>query len=177
VGVVSAGSRFYRTRMVAWVIQLSPDGRYGRVPIPYAPRPRTGWIPLKGLRRSNTPYSVSADLSAHRLTVRKLGRVMFRVPMATGAPWSPTPTGRYFVTDRVPFSPRGPLGAFAFGISGIQTRLPPGWRGGDQLAIHGTNNPASIGRSASAGCLRVARAVLDRLKRILVLGTPVVIRA
>ena len=172
-----SGSRYYHTPSVAWVLEVSDNGRYGRVPIPYVSKPRTGWISLRGLRRSHTPYSVVADLSAHRLTVQKLDRVLFRVPMATGAPWSPTPPGRYFVTDRVPFAPGGPLGAFAFGISGIQPRLPMGWQGGNQLAIHGTSNPASIGRSASAGCLRVARTVLERLKRILKLGTPVVIRA
>lgn len=176
VGVVPVGSKYYRTRTVAWVLQLSADGRYGRVPIPYTSRPKTGWIRLRGLRRSHTPYLLTADLSAHRLTVRKFGRVLFRAPIAIGAPWSPTPPGRYFVTDRVPFDPRGPLGAFAFGISGIQTRLPPGWHGGNQLAIHGTNNPGSIGRSVSAGCLRVARSALERLKRILILGTPVVIQ-
>jgi lipoprotein-anchoring transpeptidase ErfK/SrfK len=176
IGVVPAGSKYYRTPTVAWVLELSPNGQYGRVPIPYTSRRKTGWISLRGLKRSHTPYVVNADLSAHGLTVRKLGRVLFRAPMATGAPWSPTPPGLYFVTDRVPFNPRGPLGAFAFGISGIQTRLPAGWHGGNQLAIHGTNNPASIGRSVSAGCLRVARAVLERLKRILALGTPVIIQ-
>jgi lipoprotein-anchoring transpeptidase ErfK/SrfK len=176
VGTVPVGSKYYGTRTVAWVMELSADNRYGRVSIPYTSRPRTGWVRLRGLKRSHTPYMVNADLSAHRLTVRKMGRILFRVPMATGAPWSPTPPGRYFVTDRVPFDPRGPLGAFAFGISGIQTRLPPGWHGGNQLAIHGTNNPGSIGRSVSAGCLRVARAALERLKRILILGTPVVIQ-
>jgi lipoprotein-anchoring transpeptidase ErfK/SrfK len=176
VGTVPRGSKYYRTRTVAWVLEVSGNGRYGRVPIPYSGTRRTGWIRLRGLSRSHTPYAVRADLSAHRLTVTKSGRILFRMRMATGAPRSPTPAGLYFVTDRIPFDQRGPLGAFAFGISGIQTHLPPGWGGGNQLAIHGTNNPASIGRSASAGCLRVSRASLERLKPILLLGTPVVIR-
>lgn len=176
VGVVPRGSKYYGIPTVAWVMQVSRDGRYGKVPIPYSRTRRTGWIPLRGLKRSYTPYVVQVDLSDHRITVRKLGRLVFRTRAATGASWSPTPTGLYFVTDRVPFNPRGPLGAFAFGISGIQTRLPPGWNGGNQLAIHGTNNPGSIGRSVSAGCLRVSRAALERLKPILLLGTPVIIQ-
>lgn len=161
---------------MAWVVEVSRDGRYGKVPIPYSRTRKTGWIPLQGLERSHTPYVIRADLSGHRITVRKLGRLLFRIRAATGAPRSPTPPGLYFVTDRVPFDPRGPLGAFAFGISGIQTRLPPGWSGGNQLAIHGTNNPGSIGKSVSAGCLRVSRAALERLKPILRLGTPVIIQ-
>jgi lipoprotein-anchoring transpeptidase ErfK/SrfK len=83
--------------------------------------------------------------------------------------------GEYFVTDRVPFSAGGPLGSFAFGISGIQPRLPAGWSGGNQLAIHGTNDPWSIGRSASAGCVRVSETTLDRLIPLLVYGTPVIV--
>jgi lipoprotein-anchoring transpeptidase ErfK/SrfK len=80
------------------------------------------------------------------------------------------------VTDRVAFS-GGALGTFAFGISGIQPRLPAGWSGGNQLAIHGTNQPWSIGTSASAGCVRVSEAMLAKLKPLLAYGTPVVIHA
>ena len=114
------------------------------------------------------------DLSEHRITVTKFDRVLFGMPAATGAAASPTPVGEYFVTDRIAFS-GGSLGTFAFGISGIQPRLPAGWSGGNQLAIHGTNDPSSIGRSASAGCLRVSERSLDRLKPLLQLGTPVIV--
>jgi lipoprotein-anchoring transpeptidase ErfK/SrfK len=118
---------------------------------------------------------VHADLSEHRLEVLRDGRVLFRARAATGAPSSPTPPGRYFVTDRVAMPQGGAFGTFAFGLSGIQTNLPAGWTGGDQLAIHGTNDPGSIGTSASAGCLRVSERILDRLRPLLRLGTPVVI--
>ena len=71
--------------------------------------------------------------------------------------------------------PSGPFGWYAFGLSGHQPNLPAGWSGGDQLAIHGTNNPSSIGTAASAGCLRVSATALGTLKRFLRLGTPVVV--
>ena len=67
------------------------------------------------------------------------------------------------------------LGSFAFGISGIQPHLPAGWSGGNQLAIHGTNDPSSIGTSASAGCVRVSEWALAHFEPLLRLGTPVVI--
>lgn len=177
VGTMPAGSRYYGTPLVAWVLEVSEDGRYARVPVPFAARPATGWLRLRGLETSATRVRVIADLSSHRIEVWRGGRVLFRASAATGASASPTPTGRYFVTDRVPFPGGGVLGTFAFGISGIQTRLPAGWTGGDQLAIHGTNAPATIGRSTSAGCLRVSEQVLDRLRPMLRLGTPVIVRA
>ena len=54
-------------------------------------------------------------------------------------------------------------------------RCRPSWTGGDQIAIHGTNEPASIGRAASLGCLRVGSRGLRVLERMVPLGTPVVI--
>jgi lipoprotein-anchoring transpeptidase ErfK/SrfK len=77
----------------------------------------------------------------------------------------------------VPFSAGSSYGSFAFGISGIQPNLPAGWTGGNQLAIHGTNQPATIGRSASAGCIRVSETTLARLLPLLAYGTPIVIHA
>jgi lipoprotein-anchoring transpeptidase ErfK/SrfK len=175
VGVVPAGSKYYGIPIVAWVEEVSADGRWGRVELPYTWPRREGWIRLAGLGRETTRVRVEVDLSAHLVTVRKFGTVLFRAPGATGASSSPTPVGEYFVTDRVPFSAGGPLGSFAFGISGIQPRLPAGWSGGNQLAIHGTNNPSSIGLSASAGCVRVSETTLDRLIPLLVYGTPVIV--
>ncbi len=176
VGTVAEASKYYGVPLVAWVEQTNRAGTWGRVALPYVWPHRDGWIPLAGLARETTRVKVHVDLSAHRVVVTKRDRVVYRVSGATGAPWSPTPAGDYFVTDRVPFAAGSSLGSFAFGISGIQPRLPAGWTGGNQLAIHGTNEPWSIGRSVSAGCVRVSESALGRFEPILRLGTPVVIR-
>jgi lipoprotein-anchoring transpeptidase ErfK/SrfK len=176
VGHVATVSKYYHVPLVLWVEQISPNGRWGRVELPYA-WPRTeGWIPLEGLRQETTWVTVRVDLSSRTVRVYKRDRLLYRVAGAIGAPSSPTPPGDYVVTDRVPFARGGYLGSFAFGISGIQPRLPVGWSGGNQLAIHGTNNPASIGQAASAGCVRVSEWALERFKPLLRLGTPVLIR-
>jgi len=175
IGWMPASSLSYHQPILSWVYRRSANGRFGRVSVPYVSPHRRGWIDLRGLRLSRTGVRVDADLSRHLIVVRRRGSVLFRVRAATGAPSTPTPTGRYFVTDRVPFSAGSSYGTFAFGISGIQPRLPAGWTGGDQLAIHGTNEPWSIGRSVSAGCLRVSESALAKLKPLLRLGIPVVI--
>lgn len=177
IGVVPAGSKYFGIPIVAWVERVSADGGWGLVELPYTWPRRHGWIRLAGLDRRKTQIRVVVDLSAHRVTVSKLGRVLFRAPGATGSPSTPTPVGEYFVTDRVPFSAGSSYGSFAFGISGIQPNLPAGWTGGNQLAIHGTNQSSTIGRSASAGCIRVSETTLARLLPLLAYGTPVVIHA
>jgi hypothetical protein len=174
IGVVPASSKYYHVPTTAWVEVVSENGRWGRVEIPYASPRRDGWILLNGLRTDRTFVEVHVDLSRRWLTVEKRGEVLFGVRTAVGAAASPTPAGEYFVTDRIPFS-GGPLGTFAFGISGIQPHLPAGWSGGNQLAIHGTSDPSSIGTRASAGCMRVSERTLDRLKPLLRLGTPVIV--
>ena len=174
VGTMPSGSKYYDVPITAWVEEVSPDGRWGRVEIPYVWPRKHGWIALRDLVRRTTNVEVHVDLSEHRITVTRSGDVLFGMPAATGAAVSPTPPGEYFVTDRIAFS-GGSLGTFAFGISGIQPKLPPGWNGGNQLAVHGTSDPSSIGRSASAGCMRVSERSLDRLKPLLQLGTPVIV--
>jgi lipoprotein-anchoring transpeptidase ErfK/SrfK len=177
VGAVAHVSRFYRAPLVLWVEEVvrRGDRSWGRIELPYVFPRRDGWILLDGLARDTTWVTVTVDLSEHELVVERRGEVVVRAPGATGAPVSPTPPGNYVVTDRVPFAAGSYLGSFAFGISGIQPRLPPGWSGGDQLAIHGTNSPWSIGRSVSAGCVRVSEGTLDRLLPLLRQGTPVLI--
>jgi lipoprotein-anchoring transpeptidase ErfK/SrfK len=177
IGTLPSSSKYYHVDLVAWVEKVSPDGTWGRVEIPYVWPRRDGWIPLRGLRRSTTHVEVEVDLSRHRVIVTKFGRVVDGFSAAIGAASSPTPPGEYFVTDRIPFPGGGPLGTFAFGISGIQPHLPAGWSGGNQLAIHGTDQPSTIGTSASAGCIRVSEGSLRRLLPMLRLGTPVVIHA
>jgi lipoprotein-anchoring transpeptidase ErfK/SrfK len=176
IGRMPAGSRFFDVPLKAWIMERSNNRRFGKVTIPYSGSRATGWIRLRGLDLGRTRYSVSVDLSRRVLTVKRLNKVVMRFPAATGAPSSPSPVGRYFVTDRVSADPGGPFGSFAFGLSGIQPNLPPGWTGGDQMAIHGTNDPSSIGRPVTAGCPRVSERALDRLKPVMRLGTPVEIK-
>jgi lipoprotein-anchoring transpeptidase ErfK/SrfK len=175
VGTVVTSSKYYHVPMVVWVERLSRDRDWGLVELPYTWPRKEGWIHLTGLRRATTAVEVHVDLSRHWVSVFKRDERLFGFRAATGSRVSPTPPGHYVVTDRIPFARGSYLGSFAFGISGIQPRLPPGWSGGDQLAIHGTSAPSTIGTSASAGCLRVSEAALSRLKPLLRLGTPVLI--
>ena len=177
LGRVVSTSKYYRVPIVMWVEETNAKGTWGRVELPYVWPRVDGWIPLSGLSRATTFVHVDIDLSEHRVRVYKHDELLYSVAGAVGAWSSPTPPGEYVVTDRVPFAPGGSLGSFAFGISGIQPRLPAGWSGGNQLAIHGTNNPSSIGTNASAGCVRVSEWALDRFKPLLRLGTPVVVHS
>ena len=134
-----------------------------------------GWVPRTAavsLRR--VTYALEADLSQRLLTLRDDGRVVFRRRVSIGAGSSPTPSGRFHVSDQISGT-RWRLGCCIVVLSGTQPRLPAGWNGGDRLAIHGrASSSESIGAPTSAGCLHATEATLRELAR-LPLGTPVVI--
>ena len=143
------------------------------------PNNRLAWVHRRatGLRLRRTRWSLHADLSARTLTLRKGRRRVHRMTVAIGRPGSETPTGRFAVTDRLSGSRFGPYyGCCILALSGHQPNTPPGWTGGNRLAIHGTDSPSTIGAAASAGCLRAADGDLQVLMRNVPLGTPVFIR-
>ena len=161
-----------------WLVRTARHDRWGEAVLPLRPNGVTGWIDLRGLRTLRTNVWVAASLQRRQLWLMRGGRPVAGFASAIGAAATPTPAGRFSVTDRVyTGDPGGPFGWFAFGLSGHQPNLPPQWAGGDQLAIHGTNDPGSIGTPASHGCLRVSAGALAQLRGWLRLGTPVVVMA
>jgi hypothetical protein len=147
------------------------------VRLPERDNDELGWIRERDVRWVPLRTRVDVDLSARRLLLRRDGRVVMRVRVAVGAPANPTPTGRFGVTDHLRPAPGSPYGCCILALSGHQTKLPPGWPGGDRLAIHGTTNEATIGGAVSSGCLRARAADLRRLMRRVPLGATVVVRA
>jgi hypothetical protein len=146
---------------------------------PELPNGRLGWIDARSssLDLGLVSTRIEVDLSRRQLTVLGRGRLR-RMSVAIGAPASPTPVGRFAVTDKLPgarFS--ASYGCCILALSGHQTKLPPGWSGGDRLAIHATQDPQDIGQRMSAGCVRGLDADLRYLMQVVPLGTAVVIRS
>ena len=88
-------------------------------------------------------------------------------------PASPTPIGRFAITDTFRGNLNPAYGCCALATSATQSDLPSGWLGGDRIAIHGTTGP--LGAALSHGCIRASNAAVSALVRRVGLGTPVVI--
>ena len=154
-------------------------GRWAGVPSPALRNGRLGWVDTGdgALRHTKVNVRLIVRLSHRRLELRIRRRLVRSIPVAIGRPGSSTPTGRFSVTDEIAGGRFGPYyGCCILALSGHQPHRPPGWTGGDRLAIHGTNAPSSVGTPSSAGCLRAADADLRVLIRRVPLGTPVIIR-
>lgn len=148
-----------------------------RVQLPIRPNGAEGWIHADAVRRYRVDFRILVDLSDRQVTVYRAGEQLVRTPTAIGRPETPTPTGSFYVNQRLLASdPSGPWGPGGIGISAFSPTLRH-WPQGGPIAIHGTNEPESIGQVASNGCLRIDNAVLQRLIHLIPDGTPVLVRS
>jgi lipoprotein-anchoring transpeptidase ErfK/SrfK len=149
-----------------------------KVIAPELPNGKRGWIDARATDGGAVAFRMRVDLSARRLEVVRSGRVIRRIRTAVGEQGTPTPTGTYGITDKVPFTDRGsPYGCCALALSAHQPDTPSEWSGGDRIAIHATPASDSIGRPVTLGCMRVPAPDARWLMRRIPLGTLVSIRA
>lgn len=151
-----------------WVAVLAPELKNGRV----------GWLRMRQVKSFDTvPWSLHADVSKRLLVVRRAGKTIRRIRVGVGRPGHSTPTGRFAVTDRLKVrDPGSPYGCCVLALSGHQTNLPPGWPGGDRLAVHATSDLSGLGNAVSLGCMRARPRDARWLIRRVSLGSPVFIR-
>ena len=147
-----------------------------RVRLPRRPNGRIGWVRARDVALAAVDTRLLVDLSARRVTLYRDGRRVLTTTAAIGSSATPTPTGEYYVDQRLyAADPSGPFGPAAVGIAAYSEVLT-GWAQGGPIAIHGTNRPDLIGRAVSNGCIRVRNDVLRRIFRASLAGTPVVIQ-
>lgn len=156
---------------VLLVKRLSPG--WAQVYLPVRPNLLTGWVPTGSVLLRRDGYRVVVRERRHLLTLWRDDRLAMRVRIGVGSALTPTPAGRYYVTQVLQPPPGGPFGRYALGLSGHSNVLRSFGGGDGQLAIHGTNDPSSIGRDVSHGCIHVDDAAITRLALTLPLGTPV----
>ncbi len=153
-------------------------GRWLAVVSTLRPNSRLGWVRAGAVRLTRTQASLVLDLSRRRLLFKEGDRVVRRVTVGVGRPSSPTPTGRFALTDKLSGYNYGSYyGCCILALSAHQPNLPAGWTGGDRIAIHGTNAPSTIGAASSAGCLHARDTDLRVLMRRVPLGAPVFIHS
>jgi L,D-transpeptidase catalytic domain len=153
-------------------------GRWLAVVSTRLPNGRLGWVKRRDVYLASTEISIHLDLSRRRLLLKRGDQVIRRIVVGVGRPSSPTPRGRFAVTDKLSgYRYSSAYGCCIVALSAHQPYLPASWRGGNRIAIHGTNVPSSIGVASSAGCPHAGYADMQALMRRVPLGAPVFIRA
>jgi len=150
------------------------------VTAPHLPNGSLGWFRMRHapVEWSRIRSWVKVDLSARTITVGRGKHVVDRARVGIGQRGTPTPRGRFAITDKLHGPRFGPAyGRFILALSGTQTQGLSNWHGPKRLAIHGTPSPGKIGRRASLGCVVASDQKLARIVHEVHLGTPVIINA
>ncbi|UOY88811.1 L,D-transpeptidase [Bacillus glycinifermentans] len=121
-------------------------------------------VPLQAFIRDPAPipYRIIVSISARTLKLYNRGRLIKTFPIGVGKILTQTPKGEYVIVNRQA-NPGGPYGAYWLGLSKRH------------YGIHGTNNPASIGKAVSKGCIRMHNRDVLELASIVPNGTRVTI--
>ena len=149
-----------------------------RVFLPRRPNETTGWIRREQVRLRPIVHQVEVDLSSRTARLLRDGRTVRSWPVGIGRQATPTPTGSFYLTVKLrPPQISAVYGARALGISGYSDVLEQFGTGDGQIALHGTADPADLGREVSNGCVRLDNAAITSLAQTLPLGSPVTIRS
>jgi len=131
---------------------------------------------------------ITVDRKEHMLELTEGDSLLAALPITPGSEILPTPEGKWRILGvsaqptfrwdegvlnhgvrtenyyNLPAGPNNPVGVMWVGLN------KPG------IGIHGTNNPQTIGRAASHGCMRVANWDIIRLSKMITEGMTVVIK-
>lgn len=108
-------------------------------------------------------YRIIVDLTQRMLYLLDNNIVIRGFPVGIGKMLTVTPSGEYTIINKQP-NPGGPFGVFWMGLSK------------PHYGIHGTNDPSSIGKMVSHGCIRMYNEDVLSLAAIVPIGTRVTIR-
>jgi len=132
-----------------------------------------GVLALRAMAQEAPKRTIVVSLEDRKLALIENGQVKKVYPVAVGKPSTPSPVGTFTIERRivnptyhhngktVPPGPGNPVGTRWMGLS-IQG-----------YGIHGTNEPRSIGKAASHGCIRMAKADLEEFFELVAVGDTV----
>jgi lipoprotein-anchoring transpeptidase ErfK/SrfK len=154
--------------------ELVPIAEWLEVMLPVRPNGTVGWIRTSNVDLSLDPFRIDIDVSERRLDLYEGDVLTLSTEIAVGVGATPTPHGQFYLAELLqPPDPNGVYGPYAFGLSGFSEVLDRFAGGDGVIGIHGTNDPSSLGREVSHGCIRVHNDVIVDLAATVPLGTPV----
>lgn len=153
-------------------------GDWLQVLLPVRPNGSTGWVSAKDVVVEGVPYRLDVRTAEHAVDLYDRDQLIRTYPIGIGKRDTPTPGGTFYLKELLrPPNPEGEYGPYAYGLSGFSTTLDTFAGGEAVIGLHGTNDPASIGKDVSFGCIRLNNADIRELADLLPLGTPVRILA
>lgn len=108
----------------------------------------------------SSSYKIVINIEPRMLKLYLNGQLQKTYPIAVGSPSTPTPLGDFNIINKA-VNPGGPYGTRWLGLS-----TP-------HIGIHGTDNPGSIGKAVSKGCIRMYNKDIEEIFPLVNVGTAV----
>ncbi len=108
------------------------------------------------------PYRIEVSINNRQLKLFRNNVLQKQYPVAVGRMLHDTPVGSFIIINKAP-NPGGPYGTMWMGLSK------------EHYGIHGTDDPSSIGKAVSRGCIRMHNRDVEELAGIVPVGTRVFI--
>lgn len=105
--------------------------------------------------------SITINLTERRLYLYQGERLYNSYPIAIGKQGTPSPVGKWHIVNKIILDGKQVYGTRWMGLS------KPNY------GIHGTNNPASIGKAVSLGCIRMHNHDIEGIFPLVPIGTEV----
>lgn len=135
------------------------------------------WIPTWATHRVWIDYRIVVDLSSRRATIYKLNQIVRRYRVVVGARSTPTPTGHWFVVDRMHLHTSWAPGKWALATSAFSRVLKRFEGGQGEIALHARGFlVAPVGTAASHGCVRFNNADIGWMATHIPNGTEIWIK-
>jgi lipoprotein-anchoring transpeptidase ErfK/SrfK len=166
------------TNLVLVVGRAHREGRnvWLRARLPVLPNGTIAWVSREALG-SYTFVQTRLIIDLRRLTATlyRKRKAILRVPVGIGTSEFPTPTGHFYIRNRLAGFNDPFYGPIAFGTSARSPTLTD-WPADGFVGIHGTNRPDLVPGRVSHGCIRMRNPDIRRLAVLMPVGTPVTIR-
>jgi lipoprotein-anchoring transpeptidase ErfK/SrfK len=142
-----------------------------QTPVPAAPSPKAPEFAKATVRW------VLVSIPDRKLALLENGKIIRVYRVAVGKTSTPSPAGDFKIVNRVAnpaYYHKGQVVA-----AGANNPVGSRWMGlsAQGYGIHGTNQPHSIGKAASTGCIRVGKHDVEELFALVNVGDQVTIRA
>ena len=180
------------SRIVGHLDELTPEGTtniavvtdstedaggrlWVRVRLAALPNNLTGWVPRASLGGYGIVRThLVVDRESLTATLYRGRHAIFRAEVGVGQDAYPTPSGRFYVRNKLTRFANPAYGPLAFGTSARSDVLTD-WPAGGFVGIHGTDEPELLPGRVSHGCIRMRNEDILRLARLMPVGTPLTI--
>ena len=166
------------TRNLVLVLDRRRDARgalWVRARLPILENDAAGWVPRSALGGYGTVSThLVVDVAKLTATLYRAGKQVFEARVGVGRSENPTPTGEFYIRNKLTRYANAFYGPVAFGTSARSATLTD-WPGGGFVGIHGTNRPDLLPGRVSHGCIRLRNNDILALERLMPVGTPLTI--